>query len=268
MRTIKRAIEIALLRPLHVIRYNEIKLAIAIVVHPGSAGGKFVRTQHTSRRRDVFKRPLAVVMKEVALAKSRDEDVVKAVVVIVADGCAESEERHSKTGPAGDVRESTVMIVVIKLGRSRAALRVSDPILAIDKQYVRPTVIVVVDESAARAHRFRQPLLSEGAVVVCESDSRLRSDVDECNGLRRRNRCPRKNQYQPQKCGGTEEDKGKELEGLSVSPCFHSRFFCRRAHHRPAPKPTLRTEVTARGLRARVDAPDCSVPGSATDTCS
>src|SRR6267378_136968 len=203
MRTVKRAIEIALLRPLHVIRYNEIELAIAIVVHPGSAGGKFVRTQHTSRRRDVFKRPLAVVMKEVALAKSRDEDVVKAVVVIV-------------------------------------------------------------DESAARAHRFRQPLLSEGAVVVCESDSRLRSDVDECNGLRRRNRCPEKNQYQPQKCGGTEEDKVKELEGLSVSPCVHSRFFCRRAHHRPAPKPTLRTEGTARGLRARVDAPDCSVPGSAT----
>ena len=59
----------------------------------------------------------------------------------------------------------------------------SGPIFAIDQQDVGIAVVVVVDEGAARAHGFRQPLLSEGAVVVGEMNSGLRGDVAESDLL-------------------------------------------------------------------------------------
>ena len=53
------------------------------------------------------------------------------------------------------------------------------PVLPVDQQNVGPAVVVVVDESAAGAHGFGQPLFSEGSVVVGEVDAGLGGDVAE-----------------------------------------------------------------------------------------
>ena len=70
-------------------------------------------------------------------------------------------------------------IVVIELQRGRASVRMAGKIVAVDQDDVGIAVVVVVDEGAARAHGFRQPLLAEGAVVVGEVNSGLCGDVAE-----------------------------------------------------------------------------------------
>jgi hypothetical protein len=56
-------------------------------------------------------------------------------------------------------------------------------IVAIDEENVRIAIVVIVNESAARPHGFRQPLFSECTVVVGEVDSSLRRDVTEVDLL-------------------------------------------------------------------------------------
>ena len=56
-----------------------------------------------------------------------------------------------------------------------------EKVFPVDQNDVRISVIVVVDEGAARAHRFRKPLLPERTVVVGEMNAGLSGDVAEMN---------------------------------------------------------------------------------------
>src|SRR5262249_800675 len=73
-----------------------------------------------------------------------------------------------------------VAVVVVERGvRFRPA--VPRPVHRVDKQYVLPAVVVVVDKRAARPDGLRQILLAEGSTVVFETNPRLRSDISELN---------------------------------------------------------------------------------------
>ena len=185
MRAIERAIKIRFLGPLHIVGNHEIEFAVAIVIDPSRAGRELVRPPQSCRFGDIGESAVAVVVEEMALADSRDEDVVEPVVVIIADGNTESEERNAKARFARHIRESAIVVVVVELERSRTGFGVSRPILAVDEQNVRPTVIVVIDERATWTHGFRQPFLPKGSVVVSEVDASLRGDVAEGNALLR-----------------------------------------------------------------------------------
>ncbi len=76
-------------------------------------------------------------------------------------------------------------------------MRMRGEIISVDKNDVRVSVVVVIDEGAARAHGFRQPLLSEGSVIVGEVDSSLRSDIAEVNLLLCVARYDERTNYQP-----------------------------------------------------------------------
>ena len=85
VRAIERAVEVALLAPLHIIGDDQIEFAVAIVVNPSSAGREFVRTPHAGGLCHLGKGAVSVVVKQMALAERSDEDIVEAVVVVVAD---------------------------------------------------------------------------------------------------------------------------------------------------------------------------------------
>src|SRR6267154_2543155 len=109
-----------------------------------------------------------------ALAVGSDEKVV------VADGNTQSKHLDVEPGLMGYVGEGAVMIVVIELGRG-VLLGVAGPVHAVYKKNVRPAVIVVIDESDAGSHGFRQEFLAERAIVVNEADSGKLRDVAELN---------------------------------------------------------------------------------------
>src|SRR5947209_3427035 len=96
MRAIERAVEIGLLGPLHIVGDHEIEFAVAIVIDPGGAGRKLVRSPESRGLGDVGESAVAIVVEEMVLADGGNENVVEAVVVIIADGDAQSEEGNAE----------------------------------------------------------------------------------------------------------------------------------------------------------------------------
>src|SRR5581483_7706635 len=117
-----------------------------------------------------------------ALSDRGDEQVIESIVVVVTDRDSKSEHLDRKAGLARDVSKGPVVIVVIQLQRSDSLVMAGE-ILAVHQQNVRPAVVVVINERAARPHSFGQILLSERAIVVDEANARLRSDVAESDVL-------------------------------------------------------------------------------------
>src|SRR6476660_3308909 len=68
------------------------------------------------------------------------------------------------------------MIIVVQL-RSGMLLSVARPIHPVDEKNVRPAVIVVIDESDARSHRFRQIFLAKRAIVVNKANAGLLRNI-------------------------------------------------------------------------------------------
>src|ERR1700704_2754339 len=122
-------------------------------------------------------------MEEMPLTECGDEEVVEAIVIVVGDRDAQAEHRYSESGLASHVGEGAVVIVVIELERGCGAFRMSGPVVTVYQNNVGIAIVVVVNESAARPHRLRQPLFSERAVVVSEMNSGLRRDVAEVDLL-------------------------------------------------------------------------------------
>src|SRR5215472_6146547 len=176
---VERAEEVIRYRPLNVIRYHQIELAIAVVIHPGCAGGEFTRPPQPRRLGYIGKRAVAVVVEKMTLAEGRDEDIVEAVVIVIADCNPQAVEGNGQTGLAGDIAKGSIMVVVIELRRGRPHLRMSGPIRAIDQQNVGVTIVVVIDEGTAGPHSLRQILFPECAIVVYEADAGLSADIAE-----------------------------------------------------------------------------------------
>ena len=97
---------------------------------------------------DVGECAFAGVAKEAVLADAGDENVRKAVVVVIADGDAHAVHFNVETGAMGDVGESAVAIVAIEAQCGALAL-VLRPVHAVDQQDVQPAVRVVIEKRAA-----------------------------------------------------------------------------------------------------------------------
>src|SRR5439155_17421966 len=110
------------------------------------------------------------------LAIRRDEEIVVAVVIVVADRYADTVDFNVESGFVRDVSEGAVVIVVIKLG-SGVFLRVPRPVRAVHKKNIRPAIVVVIDERNTRTHRLRQKLFSERSVVMNKMNSRFCGDI-------------------------------------------------------------------------------------------
>ena len=104
------------------------------------------------------------------MAERGDEDIVEAVVVVIADGNAHAKHFNGEASFLRDVSECAVVIVVIE-GQRGAMAFLAGPVFSVDQEDVLPTVVVVIEESDAGAHCFGQPFFTGGGVVVSEVDS-------------------------------------------------------------------------------------------------
>src|SRR5437016_11556641 len=135
MGPIKSAAQISRGRPLNVVGDHQVELSIAVVVDPGSAGAEFADSRKPSARGNVGKCAIATVVKQTALAKSGYKDVVITIIVVVADGHAQSIHADCQASFGGHIGERPVVVVVVEIQR-RSGLALPGPVLTVDQQNV------------------------------------------------------------------------------------------------------------------------------------
>src|SRR5262249_35161156 len=136
---------------LDVIADEEIEASIAIVVKPGAArapANLFV--VDTGLAGYICEGSISIVMEEDVVSPEATEEIIPAVVVVVADADASLPSGTGEAGFCGDVGEGPVAIVFEQVGRRCGSGRpVRIEARAVREIDVEPTVIVVVKECEA-----------------------------------------------------------------------------------------------------------------------
>ena len=70
-------------------RDEEVEFAVVVIVEPNGAGRE-TRARNTRLRSHIHKFPVAKIMKQTAAADGSYIDVIIAIVVVIADGAAQS----------------------------------------------------------------------------------------------------------------------------------------------------------------------------------
>ena len=153
----------------------QIEQAVAIDVAPGGAGGP-VRMDETRLGGGIDEASATLAVFHVVIERDPlvggDEEVVEAVVVVIADGAA-----HAVTGVGqarffGDIGERAVAIVAIEfVRRERAGVLAGAQRDVLHEEKVGEAVAVVIDPGDAAAHRFHDVLDVGGAVEMDEVDA-------------------------------------------------------------------------------------------------
>ncbi len=105
----------------------------------------------------VGKRAIAVVVVQAVLPQVRDEEVIEAIVVVVADAHAVCPAGRLQPGLLGDIGEGAVAIVLVQPVRRLRRIAVQS--CARQQKDIHPAIVVVIDECAAAAVGFENVLL-------------------------------------------------------------------------------------------------------------
>ena len=128
-------------------------------------------------------------MEEANAAEERNDEIVEAVVIEVADGAAHAVTGLVEADRGRHIGEGAVAVVAVQLvGGERSFSIAGEQRAALDAEEVGPAVVVVIDPADAAAHRLGDVHCRRGAVEVDEIDPRVGSGVDEPRHPRRRSR--------------------------------------------------------------------------------
>ena len=131
---------------LDVPRERQIELAIKVVVEERAAGvpADCIRFQ-PSRFRDVFECPIAFVVIKHAVTVISDEQVLVAIVVVIADASALSPSHLSQAGFLRDIHEMHVSDIAIKMAGGILAATLAVHGGRIDQQNVHQAIVVEIE---------------------------------------------------------------------------------------------------------------------------
>ena len=152
-RAIQRAPQIQLRAPLHIVRDEQVQLAVAIVIEPRRAGAE-ARVLNARALGHIAKFSVALVVKKMIAIERGDVHVFAAVVIVIGNGDAHSVHFDIQAAAARNIGERAVVVVVIE--RRQGFPAAGRPVLAVDQQNVRPAVAIGIEERATRAQRLRQ----------------------------------------------------------------------------------------------------------------
>ncbi len=140
----------------YVVAYEEIEVAVAVVIEPGAAGSPAVLfVVNPGLAGDVGESSVAVVVKQDVVSPEAAEQIVPAVVVIVADTDASLPTGAPQAGFLGDVGKGSVAIIFVEMRSGGLAGRpVGVEARAVGEIDVEPAIIVVVEERQAAAFGF------------------------------------------------------------------------------------------------------------------
>src|SRR5207249_4702066 len=159
-------------RPVHIIGDYQVEIAVLVIVKPGATGCPFPHVGNAGSFCYVSERAVAVVVKEDGTSVPRNIQIRGAVVVIIARGYPHAEKTR---GPHlrlfGYIGEGSVSVIAVERAAQGPTGSVDFCGGAIDQENVRPSIIVIIDPSASRAHRLNEVLLRRCRVIVDERDS-------------------------------------------------------------------------------------------------
>ena len=178
MRAVEAAKDVVFGRPANVVANEKIEKAVAVVVKPERGSAQALAAGKTAGARDLNKSAPAGVAEETALSDASDENVRKAIVVVVADRNAHAVHLDIEAGAFGDVGEGAVAIVAVETQRGALSF-VTGPVRSVEEQNVLPAVSVVVEKGATGAERFWEQFSAVSAGIVLKPDSRGGSDIGE-----------------------------------------------------------------------------------------
>jgi hypothetical protein len=192
-RLLLAAVKVLLPRPREVAANEQVEQSVAVVINKPRARRPAARAD-ARLLRHVAERPAAVVAVERVAAVARHVQIRVAVVIEVPDRRAAVVARALQPCLRGHVIESPVGVLLIEpVPERRVALvrlpRGSHPLVnarAIREEDVEPTVVVVIEERRAAAHRFGQELGGRFRSRVTERDAARLGEVGELDSRHRR----------------------------------------------------------------------------------
>ena len=153
---------------------EQIEPAVVVEIEPDGAGGPVILENFGAQPgvlAHVGEGAVAVVAVEDGAAVGGDEQIGEAVVIVIAHGHAHAEGASGDAGFFCDVGEGAVAIVFVKRVADGARGLEEIARTAVHQVDVHPAVVVVIEESAAGAHGFRQVMVLGGGVVVHPADA-------------------------------------------------------------------------------------------------
>src|SRR5260221_9151158 len=148
-----------------------------------------------------------VIMIETVLPVIRDVEIFPTIIIVVSDANALTPPRGNKTGLHGDIRESSIMIVVIQVVGGSMIGWESFQRGAVHNENIWPSVVVVIKNGHARSGRLDDVFLGfDSAKHIHCCKSRFFRDVHEicdarivvnflCRCLRTREAAEQEEQY-------------------------------------------------------------------------
>src|SRR5580658_3920192 len=161
-------------------------MAVFVVVDPGAAGvpARFgAGLEEAGAFGDVGEGAIAVVVVEDVLPVVGDEEIVVAIVIVVADAAGLSPASADvEAGTFGDIGESAVAIIFEEAAVGFFALGESLEAPPVHKEDVEPAIVVVVIEGEAAASGFEKIFVfTDAAEDGFDVEARAFDDIDEGN---------------------------------------------------------------------------------------
>src|SRR6185437_10551383 len=123
-------------------------MPVAVVVNPTASGTVADHVLRESRSLcHIGERAVPVVVIEHVVAVIRNEQIVKAVVIVIADGNTGCPTRARQSGFRCRVSESAVSIVLVQAVRD--ARRITLQACTVENEQIHPAIVVVIDEGDA-----------------------------------------------------------------------------------------------------------------------
>ena len=147
---------------------EQIELPVAIVIDPGAACGEAIGGtppggQQAGLFGDIGERAVAVVVEQNVLAPAGNEDIVKAVVIVISNGDAGGPEGACQTRFFRRIRKSAVAVVMVQAdGGPFGSIFEAAPG---EDDDIEPAVVVVIEEGCTTAHGFEDVVCVVGVAI-------------------------------------------------------------------------------------------------------
>src|SRR5437660_6640134 len=151
-------------REANVVGDEQIKMAVAVVVQKTTPGAPTrLIVPEAGGLGYISKRSVTIVAVKVILSEAGAEDILKPIVVVIADAYRRGPVHRSQSGFLRNIGEGAIPIVLVEVVRriGRGAVQAS----AGQQEDVHPAIVVIVHESAATAGGFQNVFLAFHAAI-------------------------------------------------------------------------------------------------------